>query len=1140
MKPLNVLLAGVATGALVATTVLIAPVVVAVEAPLAPVTSDLRDISDDQPRWLSVPYSRAVINPFAFEEVGATTERTEIQYSGGADMPLSNGFYAHDEAIHVKNILNVYEQNSSIPQYLLDEDFNSQAETEAAGWQLHDAQASYADGRVTVTNHNAEWGFMRSPSIDYNPNLYPELTVNVPAVQPSNGLWALEAVFDGGNGPNVVKFQPDSSVTGELTIDLADILADEGRGGAQSFYIRLWSSTWETGSATVSVTFESIAIHQAEGSSGTGHTWVPTSATNVDYAWTPASVTMSGHFAQTDVTTEDYFSVSELDGLVRKITATGEDVFAAGSIEHANPTYDDATKTITTVGPYAARSVALPDDATVRFFDSAAQFRSAAVGTSAPSASTRYWSAQFPGDGTERYIGVGWAVVGQGDAATQSQLTAQAVRAEQDAGIDHWSQHWDGYMANAPALEDYSIQRVTSGGVESDRMRLFYYYAWINLEMNVLPATPETGNHYAQVGTGKPSLWMHGTPGTANVASWDSLLGMQQLVYTNPEASWDSFIGMMKSVTMDGPEPTDTNGVDAKGALKGESLPSRKAQTAWILYSVTGNQTNLEEIYEELHAHLIWESHNLRWMHYDQNFVDERDSEFVASLIYDLKFAVRIAELLDESARATQYQTLITSLTRDYEEWFFPTTSDGNGYVWPTVQKVFLDTSRTSIPDHPETEGQPYRDHKGRWVRQGLSYYTTTALVAEELGGEFKQKIIDRHVRDYDEHRQLAGLGRVRVKAPDVQLITYGLLDMTPFGNYTRSDLVDQATVLVNSYNRDMVIAKWFAEVYHETGNGAIGGHVKASGVRPSLFGISNYIDFMLIANGYRLDEGSPTFVRLEGASGGVSGLTHKNQKFSFDIDGTDIQLSGDAVGTGGLPPLIDASQTGISYTPDGNYQPDPTDPTDPTEPEPAVATSIVAPAAVQTTFGTSAHVSVNVRAANAVPQGRVEIRTGNLVVGSAQLVRGRATVSLSRDLAAGTHRAQVRYVPSSSSRYLAATKVLDVQVAKVKVGKVSVKITKPKKARTKIKRRTAATVRVRIASPHAADVTGRVQLRAGKRGLGKAKIERRGKRYVAVVKVKRKATQNIKRNTRITVRYLGDQTYLSSNHKTKLKVTKR
>lgn len=751
----------------------------------------------------------------------------------------------------------------------------------------------------------------------------PYLSLRVPTVS-EGGKWSLK-VTD-GSGDKVV--QGDTAATGDLLLDLRKAT---GWSGTKNLTLKLF----QIGKGT-STTVERMSIHSAPA------TTVLSQADSVDYAWTPADLSMTGHYGTGTVSTREYFDAEDVNAFVRTIDPSGLSQGAhpvvGGSFEGSGTTYDVPSHTITIVGEHATRTIALPAGATPTFYASQAAALRDVGGSASPSSTSGFWTAPLPGD-TASAVAVGWALNAKAsselspagaDGAADSRAGAEGARGRSTSSLDHWTSFWDGYVARVPVVEDFSIQRVPDGGVTSQQMEAFYYKAFVNLEMNVLPATPETGNAYLQVGTGKPSLWMHGTPGTRNVASWDSLLGMQQLVYTDPEASWDSFIGMMASVYMEGAEPTDTNGVgtDAapvKGALKGESLPSRKAQTAWILYSVTGDREKLESIYDRLQAHLIWSSHNMRWIYGSNNYTDERDSEFVASLIYDLKFGVRIAELLGHEGDAATFTALITDLTRDYEEWFFPTTSNGEGTYFPTVQKVFLDTTRTKSPWSDPTEGPDYKDQNGRWVKAGWSFYTTTALIADQFGDQYKTKVMQRFMRDYDDSEQLAGLGHFAVKAPDMQLITYGLLDEdgpiahgndsfeADAGQYSREDLLDMATVIVNSFNRDMVKSGWFAEVYASTGDHKAGGTPKVSGVRPSLFGISNFLDNMWIANGYRVDEGTPTVVRLEGASGGITGLRHLGKSLDINLEGTTMELSGEAVGKGGLAASVDLARTGVS-----------------------------------------------------------------------------------------------------------------------------------------------------------------------------------------------------------------------------------
>jgi len=1027
----------------------------AAQAAPTPVTvADLRDTSASQQRWLSVPDSRVVLNPYNFDSSGS-----ELAQSSGADLPLSNGYYAHDQAIRTAGVLSTYADAPSAPATVgYSEDFDA-----LDGWTGKDVNTPVVeDGTVTIsptkTDVNSSWGSIYSPAITLDLSTYSKVTVKVPATSPAGvGLWSLKVnMNDGGNDlEGGVKLMDDTSATGEFTYDLAAFMASYGYTGVQTFRLRLWTSNWNTGVSQVSSTFDSISVHQPEAgsfpdagqlvswsddfdsaaawtpgsgmtvsaaggqgtvtrtsdqfgyasasltavdlsrtpivsvkvTSGTGKwalkvndgsgdvtlqpdvsatgtfsydlrsltSWTGTksftlklyqngdstagtsttydrisvhsggvasrsAATSVDYAWTPAALAMTGTFPGGTASTEEFFTADDPNAYTRVVTSNLDSDVLVGGVAEKTPTYDAATRTITVPGTWATRSITLPASATVTFYPTKAGFLAGFGGTSAPTSSTTYWAAAMPGQGTYA-VGVGWAVnTGQnnpGTALAASQASARGAAAPSDVDTDrsHWVDFWDAYLAKAPAVQDFSIQRVATGGVTAEQMKHFYYQAWVGLEMNVLPATPETGNDYAQLGTGKPSMWMNGTPGTKNVASWDSLLGMQQLVYTDPENAWASFQGMMALVN---DEPGATEPSDAaygtRGELGGESLPSRKAQTAWILYQVTGDEARLASIYDKLKLHLNWERYNLRWVLGGHNFLDERDAEFVSSLIYDLKYAIDIANELGHPADATMWQGWIPDLTQKYQDWFFPTTADGNGKVWPTVQKVYLDASRTTSPSGEATEGAWYRNENGQIVEPGYSFYTSPAFVMDQLAPQYQAKIMQRFTDNYDENKQLAGLGAFAVKAPDVQLLTYGLLDK---GGADDAANLDKATVVINSITRDTVISGWFAEVYQQTGNGTIGDPIIARGVRPSLFGLSNYLDNVFMANGVRIDDGVPAFLRLQGATGGVSGLTFRGKSYDVDLDGTTARLSGAAVDAGLLPATLDVSQAGKSVRPE-------------------------------------------------------------------------------------------------------------------------------------------------------------------------------------------------------------------------------
>lgn len=76
-------------------------------------------------------------------------------------------------------------------------------------------------------------------------------------------------------------------------------------------------------------------------------------------------------------------------------------------------------------------------------------------------------------------------------------------------------------------------------------------------------------------------------------ATWESFFGIQFYAFIDPETAWNAFEGLM-SLT------------DKDGVIGGESLPSRKAQTAWILYQTTQDKERLEKIYAPLERYLNW------------------------------------------------------------------------------------------------------------------------------------------------------------------------------------------------------------------------------------------------------------------------------------------------------------------------------------------------------------------------------------------------------------------------------------------------------------------------------------------------------------------------------------------------------
>lgn len=996
----------------------------------APTLDELADSSPTQQRWLSVPQSRVVLNPYNFDGNGS-----ELEQNSGVDLPLSTGFYAHDTAVRSDRLMQTFlkpgpdaqpepgtepeipigyhadfssvtapagpwvlkrltaedrpggavalttaasgdywgdleqrvtidlrEQSHltvSVPETggkwavkvaapggddikLHADDITTPGTqsfdlTTATGWRgvttftlkffavggpgvpattvfgaaeiVTEAGSTPGEpggltdpfdaGSVAAWSHSSagttlsagargatlalpgkDWGYRaRSASINVTEN--PILTLKVAA---DSGAWALK-VNRSLTGDDIT-LQPDSTASGELSYDLAGVT---GWSGNTDFYVKLFQVG--RGTAGTHTTFERLSIHPGSALLKTARSANP--------SWDPTELGYAAKYTGFggEIRIRDRFDSASIDAFTRTVTGSvpGAQPVVAGAISGTG-VYDAGRRVLSVEGKDASVAIAFPAAAEVRFFESESALRFGRQGTETPDAGSRYWGATLPESGSYA-IGASWAIRDAQHPAP-AVASAAAVAAISDDTVEsahtHWSAFWNDYLARVPMVGNFGIERVDTGGITPEQVRHFYLQAWAGLEMNVLPATPETGNHFAQLGTGKPSMWMNGTPGTRNVASWDSLLGMQQLVQTDPENAWASFQGMMALVN-------DQVSPDAYeyGELGGESLPSRKAQTAWILYQATGDRDKLESIYQALKIHLAWEKNNMRWVLHGHNYLDERDSEFVASLIFDLRFAAQIATELGHTADADTWNAWRPELTRNYEEWFFPTTADKNGKTWATVQKVYLDPTRSGPPQADQGEGGPYRNEHGQWVDPGWSFYTTTALVMEDLAPEYRAKVRERFEDDFSENKQLAGLGKFAIKAPDAQLMVYGLLD----GGAPRE--ADEAEVIIHSLTRDMTSSGLFAEVYYETG--AIGKPVGARGVRPSLFGISNLIDNVFLANGVRTDLGDPSFVRLGHSAGGVSGVSWMGKRFDAAIVGEDIHVSGPAVADPSICPVIPA-----------------------------------------------------------------------------------------------------------------------------------------------------------------------------------------------------------------------------------------
>jgi len=675
----------------------------------------------------------------------------------------------------------------------------------------------------------------------------PRLSVSIPA---TSAQWSLKLRRATGGD---IELQHDTSATGTFSFDVA---AATGLTGQQTFFVKLF--VIGPGGSTVTVT--RMSLHA-------GSAWL-SAAPTFTRTWRPQDIEHVAQFDDGTITTQTAFV--DLDAVTRVVSPSiGSGRPAVLGAYSGTASYDAASRTLTTSasdGRYT-RAITLPQGAEVSFYSSAAAAASGDSPRTAPASGTSAWVALLPA-AEPSAIGIGYArATGttQAEAARSAALRASSVSAAQTA-IAQRASEWDEYLAKVPEVQDYSLSAVDPDGVDAATVRRMYYMAFVALRENVLPPEPESGSTHRQIATGKPSGYTGGAERNRASASWDSLLGMQYYAYVDPDVAWDAFTGMMADVADD-------------GGLGGESLPSRKAQTAWMLYNVTGDREKLAAVYDDLKRHLAWEGEHLAWNYGDHGGHDERDAEFVVSLAIDEGFAIDIARTIGRDGDVAGFQAAIDDLRSEYAQWFFP-----GGRA---VQYIWLGGG-TGDPD-------------------GTSQYVATGLHMPDLTEAQRSAVMARFDEDYDPAAQFAGLAADAVKAPDAQYVAYGLLEQ---GEATKAE------VFLSAVLRDVVRTNELAEVYTQAADGV--SLPRVSGVRPSLFGAAQVIDNVWLLNGYRSDLGAPAFVRLPHTTGGVSGLTYLGQQFGVDVQGAGVELSGELTGQTGLCRTTDleaGQQTALRFT---------------------------------------------------------------------------------------------------------------------------------------------------------------------------------------------------------------------------------
>lgn len=363
----------------------------------------------------------------------------------------------------------------------------------------------------------------------------------------------------------------------------------------------------------------------------------------------------------------------------------------------------------------------------------------------------------------------------------------------------------DGYLRKVPAPKKWGVKD-GFGKISAKQHRRAYYAAWAFNYQNLIDVFPENPEYpFPQFSLGKASLWDEGEKTCPASCGWESFFAFQWNSFIAPETSWKAYMGLMTRV-------------NEEGVLGGESLPSRKAQTAWILYKNKPDLERLRAIYPALKRYLLWRKKNPRWVYGSNLAKDEKDIEFVISWLLDVDYTILITEELGMSEEKAVWKQKQAEMTKNMRQWFFSNPEK-------IEQFYFADSGK----------------HATKSRSENVSMMITTALCRQDLPEDMAMRTGEFFRGKFDAKKPLCGfeIG----KHPDLDLTAYGLINRQ----------LPEARQFVEAFLAAGIRAGEFTEELNLKNPALI------YGVKPSLFSAVNIIEFTWLLNNVRYDSGVPT-----------------------------------------------------------------------------------------------------------------------------------------------------------------------------------------------------------------------------------------------------------------------------------------
>jgi hypothetical protein len=371
---------------------------------------------------------------------------------------------------------------------------------------------------------------------------------------------------------------------------------------------------------------------------------------------------------------------------------------------------------------------------------------------------------------------------------------------------------FEDFLRKVPAPTQWGLHAAPALGVTPEKQRQSYYMAWTFIFQSLMDVLPENPEYpYPQMSLGKGALWAEGERTSPATCGWESFFGIQWLSFIEPDLAWQAYEGIMSRV-------------DEQGKLGGESLPSRKAQTAWILFQQKPDREKLSVVYPAIKRYLLWREQNPRWLYGNYDTPDEKDMEFVVSWILDVQYAARIADALGEHVEAVWWENKIQPMIVNMRKWFFSDSKELHQYYF-TGRGVYSTTTRNEV----------------------RPVMILTALDVSSLPPDMVARLADLFSEIHKPGADNDGFNYL--KYPDNDLLADGLIQRG----------MPSACPYIEAVLRDCIRGGEFAEDLEDwDGKG-----LKAAGVKPSLFTAMNIIEFTWLLNGARYESGKAVFCKL-------------------------------------------------------------------------------------------------------------------------------------------------------------------------------------------------------------------------------------------------------------------------------------